>query len=99
MVLPKKLNGPYGSAPILIDRLQAVESKTTNIYDGRLAWTTDADGKKVFTSVHRGFRGAPEGGNFGFEDGHVEWFKGQRVSLGSAYGTWQCFFKVPIAGP
>src|SRR5262245_46837858 len=36
----KKLNGPFGSAPILVDRLQAVGSKTMNIYDPKLAWTT-----------------------------------------------------------
>ena len=93
----KKLTGPYGSAPILIDRLQAIGPKTTNIYDVRLKWTTDYEGKKVLTSVHRRARGAPEGGNFTFEDGHVEWFPGQRVSLGSAYGEWQCFFKIPVA--
>ena len=95
----KKLNGPYASAPILIDRLQALGPKTTNIYDARLRWTTDYDGKKVLTSVHRLASGAPEGGNFTFEDGHVEWLKGQRVSLGSAYGDWQCFFKIPVAEP
>jgi prepilin-type N-terminal cleavage/methylation domain-containing protein len=94
-----KLNGPFASAPILIDRLQAVGSKTTNIYDPKLAWTTTADGKSVFTSVHRRARGAPEGGNFTFEDGHVEWFPGARVSLGSDYGSWQCFFKIPIQQP
>jgi prepilin-type N-terminal cleavage/methylation domain-containing protein len=93
----KKLNGSYGSAPILIDRLQAVGAKTTNIYDPRLSWTTDYNGKKVLTSVHRRKNGAPDGGNFTFEDGHVEWRQGAKVSLGSAYGTWQCFFKIPIA--
>src|ERR1051325_11498162 len=36
-----KLNGPFASAPILIDRLQAVGSKHTNIYDPALSWTTD----------------------------------------------------------
>src|ERR1041385_4676202 len=93
----KKLNGPFASAPVLIDRLQAVGSKTTNIYDPRLAWTYDYNGKKVLTSVHRKSRGAPTGGNFTFEDGHVEWFQGQRVSLGSDYGSWQLFFKIPLA--
>jgi len=92
----KKMDGPYAAAPILIDRLQALGSKTTNIYDSKLTWTTDADGKKVFTAVHRVGRGAPSGGNFTFEDGHTEWIKGQRVSLGSDYGGWQCFFKIPV---
>ena len=94
-----KLNGEYAGAPILIDRLQAVGPKTTNIFDPRLTWTTDYEGKKVLTSVHRGARGVPEGGNFTFEDGHVEWQPSLRVSLGSDYGGWQCFFKIPIAGP
>jgi len=92
----RKLDGPYSAAPVLIDRLQAVGSRTTNMYDARLTWTTDFDGKKVMTSVHRGARGAPEGGNFSFEDGHTEWIKGQRVSLGSDYGSWQLFFRIPV---
>ena len=93
----KKLNGKFASAPMLIDRLQAVGPKTTNIYDARLAWTTDYNGKKVLTAVHRIARGAPQGGNFAFEDGHVEWYQGRRVSLGSDYGSWQLFFKIPVA--
>lgn len=92
----KKLNGPYRAAPILIDRLQGVGAKTTNIYNPKLTWVTDYNGKKVPTAVHRITGGAPEGGNFTFEDGHVEWFNGKRVSLGSAYGGWQCFFKIPV---
>jgi prepilin-type N-terminal cleavage/methylation domain-containing protein len=92
-----KLNGPFGSAPILIDRLQALGSKTTNIYDPKLTWVTDYNNKKVLTSVHRNSKGAPEGGNFTFEDGHVDWYSGRRVSLGSDYGGWQIFFKIPIA--
>ncbi|MDB6040663.1 MAG: hypothetical protein JWM99_4504, partial [Verrucomicrobiales bacterium] len=87
----------FGSAPILIDRLQALGSKTTNIYDPKLIWTTDYNGKKVLTAVHRNPSGAPEGGNFTFEDGHVDWYPGRRVSLGSDYGGWQIFFKIPIA--
>jgi prepilin-type N-terminal cleavage/methylation domain-containing protein len=93
----KKLNGLFGSAPILIDRLQALGSKTTNIYDPKLTWVTDYNGKKVLTSVHRNPKGAPEGGNFTFEDGHVTWYPGRQVSLGSDYVGWQLFFKVPIA--
>jgi prepilin-type N-terminal cleavage/methylation domain-containing protein len=93
-----KLGGPFSGAPILIDRLQAVGSKTTNIYDGRLSWQTDFEGKKVFTAVHRDQRGAPEGGNFAFEDGHVEWIQGRKVGLGSDYGGWQCFFKIAVPG-
>ena len=96
----RKLGGEYAAAPILIDRLQALGSKTISMYDSRLNWTTtDGLGKRVFTAVHRGGRGAPEGGNFTFEDGHVDWYQGSRVSLGSDYGGWQLFFKIPVAVP
>ena len=91
-----KLGGPYAQAPILIDRLQGIGPVTTNVYDPRLTWTTPYNGKNVLTAVHRVARGAPSGGNFLFEDGHAEWFPGQRVSLGAAIGSWMCFFKIPI---
>ena len=92
-----KLNGPFGNAPILIDRLQGVGPKSTNMYDPKVTWATDYNGKKVQTSVHRGPGGAPEGGNFTFEDGHVEWNSGKRVALGSDYSGWQCYFKIPVS--
>ncbi len=95
----QKLGGPYSQAPILIDRLQGVGPALTNIYDTRLTWVTDYEGKKVPSAVHRIDRGAPAGGNFLFEDGHAEWFTGKRVSLGSSLGDWQFFFKIPVAGP
>jgi len=94
-----KLGGQYSQAPVLIDRLQGVGPMTTNVYDPRLVWTTDYNGKKVLTAVHRVARGAPAGGNFLFEDGHAEWFPGQRVSLGAGGGriqNWMCFFNIPV---
>ena len=47
----KKLNGSFGSAPILIDRLQGLGSKTTNLYSPKLSWVTDYNGKTqaIFT--------------------------------------------------
>jgi prepilin-type N-terminal cleavage/methylation domain-containing protein len=93
-----KLGGRYSQAPILIDRLQGIGPVTTNVYDSRLTWTTDFDGKRVLTSVHRRSNGAPEGGNFAFEDGHAQWFGGSKVGLGwsGGAGSWQCFFKIPV---
>ena len=85
----------------MVDRMQGIGPSTTNMYDSRLKWVTDYEGKSVQTATHRGGNGAPEGGNFAFEDGHAEWYKGQRVSLGGGGGTigdWQCFFKIPISG-
>ena len=97
----RKLGGEFAGAPILVDRMQGIGPSTTNMYDSRLKWVTDYDGKSVQTATHRNSTGAPDGGNFGFEDGHAEWMKGQRVSLGAGGGTigdWQCFFKIPISG-
>ena len=94
-----KLGGLYAQAPILIDRLQGMGPQTTNVYDPRLTWTTSYNNKNVPTAVHRIARGAPAGGNFLFEDGHAEWFPGQKVSLGAGGGriqTWMCFFKIPV---
>jgi prepilin-type processing-associated H-X9-DG protein len=53
-------------------------------------------GRNWKTPNHYGGGGAPTGGNFLFEDGHVEWFAGKRVSLGSAAGDWKCFYKIPV---
>ncbi|MBN9691209.1 MAG: type II secretion system protein [Verrucomicrobia bacterium] len=92
----KKLGGEFRGAPILIDRLQGLGPRTTNVYDTRLRWTTVDEGKAWKTANHPVGKGAPSGGNFLFEDGHVEWINGKRVSLGSSAGEWQCFYKIPI---
>jgi prepilin-type N-terminal cleavage/methylation domain-containing protein len=93
----KKLGDRYSQAPIMIDRMQGMGPQTTNMYDPRLVWTTDFEGKKVLTAVHRMQKGAPEGGNFLFEDGHAEWFNGKKVDLGATVGSWMCYFKIPVA--
>lgn len=95
-----KLGGRFSQAPILIDRLQGIGPQTTNMYDPRLKWTTDYENKRVFTAVHRRQNGAPDGGNFLFEDGHAEWINGQRISLGAgggAIGDWMCYYKIPVS--
>jgi prepilin-type N-terminal cleavage/methylation domain-containing protein len=93
----RKLGGEFSGAPVLIDRLQGIGPHTTNVFDGRLTWTTMDAGKNWRTANHpHAPRSAPTGGNFLFEDGHVEWIKSQRVSLGSGEGQWQCFYKIPI---
>ena len=92
----KKLGTSYDLSPILVDRLQALGPKVTNISNPKLSWFTDYEGKKVPTAVHRVTGGVPDGGNFTYEDGHVEWYKSQRVSLGSDYGGWQCFFNISL---
>ena len=89
----------HSLSPVIIDRMQGIGPETTNMYDRRLTWTTDYDNKKVLTATHRLQNGAPSGGNFGFEDGHVQWVNGKGVSLGAAIGSWMCFFRIPISEP
>jgi prepilin-type N-terminal cleavage/methylation domain-containing protein len=94
----KKLGGPFAQAPFLIDRMQGIGPITTNMYDPRMMWTTAYENRKVYTANHRIANGAPEGGNFAFEDGHVEWASGRKVGLGASFGSgsWMCFFKYPV---
>ncbi len=95
----KKLGGRLAGAPVLIDRLQGVGPRCTNVYDKRLSWTTTDAGRTWRTPNHAEGSGAPSGGNFLFEDGHVNWYNGRQVTLGSYSGTWQCFYRIPIAEP
>jgi prepilin-type N-terminal cleavage/methylation domain-containing protein/prepilin-type processing-associated H-X9-DG protein len=90
-----KLGTVLSKAPILMDKNQATGSATTNIFDTRLSWYTVIDGKRVTTGTHPGTKGVPDGGNFLFEDGHVEWYNAAKIGLGASIGTWQCFFKIP----
>ncbi len=37
-----------------------------------------------------------EGGHFLFEDGHVNWYKQDKITLGSQIGTWLAFYNIPV---
>lgn len=98
----KKFNTEYERAPILIDRLQGVGSWNLSGNTGAMTWYTTSDGKTVPTANHAGDGGVPEGGNFLFEDGHVEWrgfnlanARGT-IDVGSMTGNWVLFYKIPI---
>jgi len=62
-----KLNGSYRKAPIMVDKLQQLAATG--------AWTESLNGRTEPMSSHRATGNVPEGGNFLFEDGHVEWRK------------------------
>jgi prepilin-type N-terminal cleavage/methylation domain-containing protein len=88
----KKLGGEFSRAPVVVDRLQGHGIHTTNIFDPRLTWIQSLNGKSLKTANHTTRRGVPDGGNFSFEDGHVEWINSRRVTLGSSQGQWQCYY-------
>jgi prepilin-type N-terminal cleavage/methylation domain-containing protein len=97
-----KFGGPYRLAPIMSDRIQALGSWSVAANSGSLSWQTIYSGVgQVMLSSHRGSGGIPTGGQFLFEDGHVEWHKFNianaraTVDVGSQSGNWVLFYKPP----
>jgi prepilin-type N-terminal cleavage/methylation domain-containing protein len=96
-----KLGGLYNRAPILSDKLQGTGPMATNILDPRLTWTTTHDGRKVRTAAHYASGAVPGGGNFLFEDAHVDWQPASQITLGAGgggIGSWMCYFQIPGTG-
>jgi prepilin-type N-terminal cleavage/methylation domain-containing protein len=94
----KKMNGTYGSAPILIDMLQGQGSPGNGSNTVKATtWYDVNGGKRTPYASHINSRGEPEGGNFLYEDGHVEWTKKQNITLGASASPWLLWYKVPIA--
>jgi len=66
----KKMNGPYRKAPVMVDKIQIFGSSIT-----RGSWTMNVSGRSIPSSNHPGKNNVPEGGNFLYEDGSVQWRK------------------------
>lgn len=85
----KKFGGKYRLAPIMIDQLQAQGTFFNPIW---VVGTTRM-------ASHRNKNNAPTGGNFLFEDGHVQWNKYDvknpkgTIDVGSTSGAWVLFYK------
>lgn len=94
----KKMNGTYSGAPILIDMLQVQGSAGNGSNTVRMTTMYEnVNGKRIPYASHINSRGEPEGGNFLFEDGHVDWYKKQNVTLGASANPWLLFYKIQIA--
>jgi prepilin-type N-terminal cleavage/methylation domain-containing protein len=99
----KKFGTAYGAAPTMSDRLQGVGTWNPTANTGSLTWTDSDDKITVPTANHwNPSRGnAPDGGNFLFEDGRVQWYrfnpKDPRTSIdaGCILNGWTCFYKIP----
>ena len=92
----KKLGGEFSAAPILIDRLQGHGAHSTNLMNPGIKWILPENGRPTKTANHAGQRGIPDGGNFLFEDGHVQWIQSRNVTLGSSQSQWQCFYGIRL---
>ena len=92
----KKMGGNYRNAPVLMD---AIESGGVA---GQPYWLISLPSINYSgpSSSHPGTQGVPTGGNFQFEDGHVEWigFAGRtnRISPGAQSGVGLYYVK-PVA--
>jgi prepilin-type N-terminal cleavage/methylation domain-containing protein len=81
----KRVGGPYRLAPVMADRLQQYGSSWQ--YNG------------VNLSVHRVNGNVPAGGNFLYEDGHVDWLKFRlnnpagTIDMGVTGGGWTIYFR------
>jgi prepilin-type N-terminal cleavage/methylation domain-containing protein/prepilin-type processing-associated H-X9-DG protein len=97
----KKLGGLFRGAPTMSDRIQATGSWNVKGNTGKLVWSTAFEGKTILTGNHREQGGVPKGGNFLFEDGHVEWRAfnlgnaRSTIDVGSMSETWVLFYKLP----
>jgi len=95
----RRFGGQYRRAPIMSDRLQAVGTWNLAANNGFLTWSTAYNGLTIQTANHREKGGVPSGGQFLFEDGHVEWFKFDvrnargTVDVGSMTGNWTLFYR------
>jgi len=103
-VTRKKMDGPYRQAPIVSDRLQGLGTWNVSANKGTgLTWTDSDDAVTVPSANHwdSGKGNVPGGGNFLFEDGHVQWYKFDvsnargTVDIGCAESGWVLFYKVP----
>jgi len=99
----KKFGGKFNAAPVMSDRLQGMGTWSPSANEGKVTWeTTNTDGTRVLSATHaKPSTGVPEGGNFLFEDGRVEWHNWNihdargTIDLGSKGGDWLCFYKLP----
>jgi prepilin-type N-terminal cleavage/methylation domain-containing protein len=86
----------FRGAPVLVDRLAAVGRGTSEANLQVMHWDYTA-GQSL--SAHAGRNFVPEGGNFLFEDGRVQWHKFQGISVGSMVAAPAgnvAFYKIPI---
>jgi len=96
-VIRPKMGGPYRLAPVMADRIQGVGSWNVSANSGNMNFAGTGNPK---LSSHL-TKSTPDGGNFLFEDGHVEWRKFNpanaraTIDLGASRSSDAYFYKLP----
>jgi len=104
-VTRKKMGGPYRLAPTVSDRLQALGSWSVSANKGSgMTWIDTSYAPLTAPTANHSDTGSgnvPAGGNFLFEDGHVDWYRFDvnnargTVDVGCAESGWVLFYNVP----
>jgi type II secretory pathway pseudopilin PulG len=91
-----KFGSEFLHAPVVVDRLRAWGHAKSPDSVKIVSWYDDWTAH-VPLSSHASPQGAPDGGNFLFEDGRVSWYRFNTVKLGSQdFFNAIAFYKVPV---
>ncbi|MCL5096109.1 MAG: type II secretion system GspH family protein [Candidatus Omnitrophica bacterium] len=90
----RKLGAEFKNAPTLIDIKQATGGVSPTGKNPHV--TSWYYSNHVPYSSHIQRTGEPKGGNFLFEDGHVAWYRTADIEVGSAFGGWLVYYKIPL---
>ncbi len=82
----RKKFGIYSKAPIMFDIMQCITPDS---------WYSSSEYSNVPYSCHPDNKGKPEGGNFLFEDGRVEWRSFEEIEPGATVGDWIFYYDLP----
>ena len=91
----KKFGTKYRLAPVMSDQLQSVGNWSVTANKGTVNWVSGT----FRLGSHRDKNNVPTGGQFLFEDGHVQWNKFDvknprgTVDVGSTAGDWVLFYR------
>ena len=89
----KKFGGLYKNAPLMIDVYQ--RAGVDHIDTGQTTgWRYDA-GEPYSSHTDRSAR--PKGANFMFEDGHVQWYRRDKIGVATVWNAWSVYYKIDIS--
>lgn len=89
----RKLGTAFKMAPTLIDMMQARGTGPLGSKPVIQNWYYD-NGTPYSSHINR--NGAPKGGNFLFEDGHVAWKRFESIEVGSSFSGWLVWYKIAL---
>jgi prepilin-type N-terminal cleavage/methylation domain-containing protein len=88
----KKFYGPYRNAPLMVDVYQG--AGTDHLGTGQLVgWRYDT-GEPYSSHADRAARA--KGCNFLFEDGHVQWYRREKIGVATIWNSWTVYYKIDI---